>query len=163
MPIQKSLKNQQKFQSVTLASLRDKLLTSFNRFVLSLELKSIQLKIGGKTYKYSLLKLLGILIGSIILVLSMQHTASAQVAKGAESNIQKLFNSFLPSGSGNVIQLIFGIGRFVLLMLSVGLIIMGLSEAGRGQGGDIWFLVGGALLIAFVLVELASRIIYGTA
>lgn len=130
--------------------------------VLALEKKTFQFRFGDQKKRYSLLKSVGIVIGGCILAICMQHPASAQVAKGAETTIQSLFNPFMPDGSGDVIQLVFGVGRLMLFGLAFGLIGLGVSEATRGRGGDIWFVVGGALLIAMVLVEASSRIVFGT-
>ncbi len=128
---------------------------------LLLSSKTFRFKLGRRAHRYSLPRLLSIIIGGFILVLCMQHSASAQMLQGAEDAVQTLFSGFLPDGADNIIQVMFGVARVIFFGLLFVVIAFAANESRRGGSMDVWFAAGSVLVIGLVLMQAASQIVFG--
>lgn len=140
----------------------ESILQTLGVWVLSLRSKKIQLNFGNQVYKFDLLKLLGIIIGGFIIVLCMQHSASAQMLQDAEESVADVFGDYLPEGADDIVEVMFGIARVIFFGLLFVVIAFAANEARRGGNMDVWFAAGSVLVMGLVLMQAASVVVFGS-
>ncbi|WP_036488286.1 hypothetical protein [Myxosarcina sp. GI1] len=113
-------------------------------------------------YRYNLWRIGGALLGSLILTISMQLRATAQLLDDAESEVDGIFGDHL-DGATDFVEVVFGSGRTIFLVIGVGLIAVALIDGVRNQGSNwhIWGLIGTSLILGVVLVSVWEGAIFG--
>lgn len=160
MTISKPREPQQSWLSRSISTL-EITLQNLGIWVLLLQFKKIQFKLGSQVYKYNLLRLLSIIIGGFILALCMQHSASAQMLQDAEKSVDEVFGDYLPEGADDIVKVMFGIARVIFFGLLFVVIAFAANEARRGGNMDVWFAAGSVLVMGLVLMQAASTVVFG--
>ena len=99
-------------------------------------------------YRYNLWRTGGVLIGGLLLTLSMQSTASAQLFNKAKSSANTTFGGYLGNAS-KLIELFFGSGQQIIFVVGIGVVTVGLYDMFTSQGAR-WHIWGG-IVIALIL------------
>lgn len=160
MTIPKQPKHQQPWLISFLSPLESPL-RNLGSSVILLNSKTFRFKLGYRVHRYSLLRLLSIIIGGLIIAICMQHSASAQMLQEAESSVQTLFGEYLPTGAENIVKVMFGIARVIFFGLLFVVIAFAANEARRGGNMDVWFAAGSVLVMGLVLMQAASTVVFG--
>lgn len=148
-----SVRNPEKKQGLQIP-----LLSAYWQFCLSVVEK------GKKSYtylsRYRMLKSVSLLLGALIIVLCAQSATLAQLADSAESEMETLFGDLFGTGNG-FIGYFFGGMR---LLMWGGILVTGVGGAYQGSRGSSWepwaagFL---GLILMWVLIEGAAKLIFG--
>lgn len=105
------------------------------------------------------LSMLGLVIGAVVLTISMQHPASAQMFDKVQKDADKI-QSFLPD-LANGVEFVVEMARLLLFGgFFVGILGAAIAFVSN-RGWESWLLVGSACLVVGGLIFAAETMVYG--